>query len=101
MEEDYFMTWSLSKARMQFDQLVSKALTRGPQTIRCDEGVVVVIDHAIYQRMAERAPTFKELLLNGPSRGRSEARPLTDARYRTVAAVMQYRRYRRSTDPTK
>ena len=61
------MTWHLQEAEQQFCNLVQQAIDEGPQVVSNDgEELVVVLSAETYRLMAERKPTFKEVLLSGP-----------------------------------
>lgn len=60
------MAWQLAEAKNRFSELVTKALTEGPQQVRRRDQAVIVLSEAEYQRLTGERPTFKEFLLNGP-----------------------------------
>lgn len=60
------MVWQVADAKNRFSELVTKALTEGPQRVRRRDQAVVVLSEADYQRLTGERPTFKEFLLNGP-----------------------------------
>jgi prevent-host-death family protein len=60
------MEWQLSEAKRRFSELMTKALTVGPQRVRWHGQVVVVLSEADYQRMTGVSVTLKDYLLNGP-----------------------------------
>lgn len=60
------MVWQLADAKNRFSELVTKALTEGPQRVRRRDQAVIVLSEADYQRLTGERPTFKEFLLNGP-----------------------------------
>lgn len=61
------MIWQLADAKNRFSELVTKALTEGPQRVRRRGQTVVVIAEDEYERLAGRKPSFKEYLTSGPS----------------------------------
>jgi prevent-host-death family protein len=61
------MDWKLADAKNRFSEVVNRALTEGPQTVRRRKDTVVVISEVEYERLAGKRPSFKEFLMNGPS----------------------------------
>lgn len=61
------MEWKLAEAKNRLSELVTRASTHGPQTIRRHNAAVVVIDESEYRTLVGKCPTFKQLLLAGPS----------------------------------
>jgi prevent-host-death family protein len=60
------MTWQLADAKNRFSELVTKALTDGPQRVRRRDEAVIVLAEADYQRLTGERMNLKEYLLNGP-----------------------------------
>lgn len=44
--------WHLTEAKNHFSQLVNRALTQGPQRVRCRKGAVVVVSVQEFDRLA-------------------------------------------------
>ena len=64
------MDWQLREAKAKFNELVQKATEEGPQTVtRRGKPAVVVVAANEFERMGERTPTLKELLLQCPLEG--------------------------------
>ncbi|MDP9173591.1 MAG: type II toxin-antitoxin system Phd/YefM family antitoxin [Planctomycetota bacterium] len=61
------MEWKLAEAKNRLSELVTLATTEGPQTIRRLNDAVVVIAEPAYRALSGEVPTFKQLLLDGPS----------------------------------
>lgn len=62
------MEWRLADAKNRFSELVTRALTEGPQRIRRHNGAVVVVGEQEYEKLTGKRPDFKEFLLGeGPS----------------------------------
>ena len=61
------MEWKLAEAKNRLSELVTKATTEGPQTIRRHGDAVVVIAESEYRMLTGEHPTLKQLLLTGPS----------------------------------
>jgi antitoxin Phd len=62
--------WQVAEAKNKFSELVSKALTEGPQRVRRRGETVVVISEAEYDRLTGQSKpkmTLGEYLLSGPS----------------------------------
>ena len=60
------MEWKLADAKNRLSELVTRATTEGPQTIRRHDATVVVIAEDTYRALTGECPTFKDWLLNGP-----------------------------------
>ena len=60
------MDWELTEAKHHLDELMSAALTSGPQRIVNGADVVVVLAEVEYERLVGNRATLKEYLLNGP-----------------------------------
>lgn len=62
------MEWQLADAKNKFSELVSLALSEGPQRIKRRNDVVIVLAEHDYKRLTGARPSFKEFLLqNGPT----------------------------------
>lgn len=57
------MEWRLADAKNRFSELVSRALSEGPQRVRRRKDRVVVIAEREYERLAGRRPSFKQCLM--------------------------------------
>ncbi len=64
------MDWTVKEAEQKLDEIADKALHEGPQRIRRDEDVVVVISDEEYRQLkrdrAVEKNDFLEFLRNGP-----------------------------------
>lgn len=60
------MHWQLAEAKNKLSEVMSRALTDGPQRIRRRDQVVVVLAEAEYQRLTGERETLTEYLLKGP-----------------------------------
>lgn len=60
------MSWQLAEAKNKLSEVVTRALTDGPQRIRRRGQVVVVLAEADYQRLTGERETLKDYLLQGP-----------------------------------
>jgi antitoxin Phd len=70
------MEWQLQEAKAKFSELVQTAIEAGPQTVtRRGKPAVVVVAADEFERMRERTPTLKELLLECPLEGVDLERP--------------------------
>jgi prevent-host-death family protein len=76
------MDWQLAEAKNKFSEVMTKALTSGPQRIRRRDQVVVVLSEADYQRLTGERVTLKDYLLAGPDLSdldlRRDASPMRD-----------------------
>ena len=61
------MTWNLADAKNRLSELVSLALTKGPQRVTRRKDTVVVIAAAEYERLTGKQPAFKDYLCRGES----------------------------------
>lgn len=60
------MTWKLADAKNRFSELVTKAITEGPQRVSRRKDVVIVLSETDYLRLHGKQPSLIEYLLNGP-----------------------------------
>lgn len=58
--------WAVAEAKNRFSELITKALTEGPQRVRRRDDTVVVISAAEFERLKPRKD-FIEHLMTGPS----------------------------------
>jgi antitoxin Phd len=58
--------WAVAEAKNRFSELITKALTEGPQRVRRRDETVVVISAAEFERLRPRRD-FIEHLMSGPS----------------------------------
>jgi prevent-host-death family protein len=59
------MTWNIDDARNRLSELVTLALTQGPQTIVRGQDRVVVLSAERYAELTGTRPDFKEYLMQG------------------------------------
>ncbi len=77
--------WQVAEAKNKFSELITRALTEGPQRVRRRGETVVILSEADYERLAARDDlTIADFILNGPSleglefeRDRSPGREVT------------------------
>ena len=60
------MDWDLAEAENKLDELVTRAVTEGPQTIHRDGTTVVVVAEKTFLAMTHPTRDFNDWLLNGP-----------------------------------
>jgi antitoxin Phd len=60
------MNWQLAEAKNKLSEVMTRALTDGPQRIRRRDQVVVVLSEAEYQRLTGETETLTSYLLSGP-----------------------------------
>jgi antitoxin Phd len=60
------MTWQVAEAKNKLSEVITRALTQGPQRIRRRGQVVVVLSEADYQRLTGERETLTAYLLRGP-----------------------------------
>lgn len=58
--------WQFTEAKNRFSEVMTKALTEGPQRIRRRNGTVVVLSEEEYERLTGEPTSFKDLLLSAP-----------------------------------
>ena len=56
-------TWRLAEAKNRFSELVTRALTEGPQRVRRRQDEVVVIAAEEYEKLVGARPSFKAFLM--------------------------------------
>jgi antitoxin Phd len=76
------MEWKLAEAKNRLSELVTRAKTEGPQTIRRHGEAVVVIAEPAYRALTGERPTFKDWLLNGPRVDELQLPPRDQSRMR-------------------
>ncbi len=63
-------TWTLTEARTKLDEMIDRAISKGPQTItRRGRAVAVVVSAEEWERRTERVGTLVEFFANSPLRG--------------------------------
>ena len=60
------MDWQLAEAKNKLSEVVTRALTDGPQRITRRGQVVVVLAESEYQRLTGQGETLSDYLLSGP-----------------------------------
>jgi len=60
------MDWLLADAKNRFSEVVTLALTEGPQRVRRRNQAVVVVSEAEYNLLSRRDDSFKRYLFEGP-----------------------------------
>lgn len=61
------MDWKLAEAKNRFSELVTRALSEGPQRVTRHHEAVVVVAEREYARLTGERRDFKSFLLEGPS----------------------------------
>jgi prevent-host-death family protein len=61
------MDWNLADAKNRFSEVVSLALTKGPQRVRRRKDTVVVVAAEEFERLVGQRPAFKDYLTQGES----------------------------------
>lgn len=62
--------WKVADAKNRFSELLTKAITDGPQRVSRGDDVVIVLSEADYLRLRGEKPDFIEFLLSGPDLSR-------------------------------
>ncbi len=60
------MIWQLAEAKNKFSEVMTRALTEGPQRVTRRNQTVVVISEQDYDRLSGARMSFKEFLLSAP-----------------------------------
>jgi len=60
------MDWLLADAKNRFSEVVTLALTEGPQRVRRRNQAVVVVSEAEYNLLSRQDDSFKRYLFEGP-----------------------------------
>lgn len=60
------MDWKLADAKNRFSELVTEALTNGPQRVTRRDQAVIIISEQAYEELIGTRPSFIDFLLNGP-----------------------------------
>ncbi len=61
------MDWLLAEAKNRLSEVVTLALTSGPQRIRRRNQAVIIVSEMDYLRLTGARPSFKNYLMEGPS----------------------------------
>jgi prevent-host-death family protein len=60
------MSWNLSEAKNRLSEVLTRAGTKGPQTITRKGEAYVVLPQSQYEELIGKRPKFKDWVLNGP-----------------------------------
>jgi hypothetical protein len=60
------MGWDFADVENKLGEVITRALTEGPQRIRFGDQSVVMVAEADYRDLTEQHPTFMDYLLAGP-----------------------------------
>jgi prevent-host-death family protein len=60
------VNWSIAEAQNRLSEVLTRAATEGPQTIRRSDEDFVLLRADEYAKLSDKRPTFKEWLLDGP-----------------------------------
>lgn len=61
------MNWHLAEAKNRLSEVVTLALTQGPQRVQRRNQAVIILSEKEYQHLAGVRPLFKDYLMQGPS----------------------------------
>jgi hypothetical protein len=61
------MNWQLAEAKNRLSEVVTLALTEGPQRVQRRNQAVIILSEIEYQHLAGVRPFFKDYLREGPS----------------------------------
>ena len=61
------MDWLLAEAKNRLSEVMTLALTTGPQKIKRRNQAVIILSEIEYKRLTGDRPSFKEYLMEGPS----------------------------------
>ena len=60
------MTWQLAEAKNKFSEVVTRALTEGPQRIQRRDQTVILLSEADYRRLTGEKPSLLDFIRRGP-----------------------------------
>ena len=60
------MDWQLAEAKNRFSEVMTQALTKGPQRVHRRNQAVIILSEADYQRLTGEKPSLKQYILTGP-----------------------------------
>ncbi len=61
------MNWHLAEAKNRLSEVVTLALTEGPQRVQRRNQAVIILSEREYQHLVGVRPLFKDYLREGPS----------------------------------
>lgn len=61
------MDWLLSEAKNRLSEVMTLALTRGPQKVKRRNQTIIILSEEEYERLMGNRPSFKNYLMQGPS----------------------------------
>ena len=59
-------TWQLQEARSRFSELVSEALTQGPQRVTRHVRAVIIVSEERWNEVMQKVPSFGRMLAECP-----------------------------------
>jgi len=60
------VNWLIADAKNKFSELVTRALSEGPQRVTRYKEAVIVISEVEYHKLIGKGQSFKDFLANGP-----------------------------------
>ena len=61
------MDWLLAEAKNRLSEVITLALTSGPQKIKRRNQAVIILSEVEYERLTGARTSFKDYLMTGPS----------------------------------
>ena len=61
------MDWLLAEAKNRLSEVVTLALTKGPQKVKRRNQAVIILSEEEYKRLTGARMSFKDYLMEGPS----------------------------------
>lgn len=61
------MNWLLADAKNRFSEVVTLALTSGPQRVQRRNQAVIILAEDEYEQLTGKRPRFLDFLMHGPS----------------------------------
>lgn len=61
------MDWLLAEAKNRLSEVMTLALTSGPQKVKRRNQAVIILSEIEYERLTGARPSFKDYLMQGPS----------------------------------
>ena len=61
------MNWLLAEAKNKFSEVVTRALSEGPQRVTRHKEAVIIISETEYHKLTGKQQSFKDFLTQGPN----------------------------------
>lgn len=61
------MDWLLAEAKNRLSEVMTLALTKGPQKVKRRNQTIIILSEEEYEQLIGNRPSFKNYLMQGPS----------------------------------